>query len=115
MLNKPIALAFALLFAGGLTASMPAFSHSTRLDLLGDPAPAAAAVRTIVITPDTRWVNVEGGEIINFIVGDKSFAWNFYVGFTVSSFDLNLVAPPGLLQRPVIAYVSPDPRYRGVD
>ena len=82
------------------------------LDLLGDPAPLAAARRTIVITPDTEWVNVEGGEIIRFIVGNQSFVWNFDVSWGTDSFELNRVAPPGLLQRRVTAYVAPDPRYR---
>lgn len=111
MLTRSLVLAFAAL----MTLSVPAFSASPRLDLLGSPAPSNMATRTIVITPDTRWVNVEGGEVINFIVGDQSFGWDFYVGYTISSFDLNLVAPAGLLQRRVTAYVSPDPRYRGVD
>lgn len=104
-----------LVFTAFMAFSMPAFSQSTRLDLLGNPAPSAAATRTIVITPETKWVNVEGGEVINFIVGDKAFAWDFYVGFTVTSFDLSLVAPPGVLNRRVMAYISPDPRYRGVE
>lgn len=104
-----------LAFSACMMLSAPAFAETTRVDLLGYPATAAAAVRTIVITPDTKWVNVEGGEIINFIVGDKSFAWHFYVGFTVTSFDLQLVAPPGLLQRRIVAYVSPDPMYIGRD
>ena len=110
MLTRTLILAFATLLAF----STPAFSEP-RLDLLGNPAPSSAAQRTIVITPDTKWVNVEGGEIVNFVVGDKSFAWDFYVGFTVSSFDLSRVAPPGVLNRRIVAYVSPDPRYRGVD
>lgn len=104
-----------LVFTALMAFSMPASAQSTRIDLLGNAAPSTAATRTIVITPETKWVNVEGGEIINFIVGDQSFGWDFYVGFTVSSFDLKLVAPPGLLQRSIIAYISPDPRYRGVD
>ncbi|MFJ7567582.1 CzcE family metal-binding protein [Herminiimonas sp. NPDC097707] len=108
---KSLVLAFTALMAF----SIPAFSASPRLDLLGNPAPAAAATRTIVITPETRWVNVEGGEVIRFIVGDKSFGWDFYVGSTVTSFDLQLVAPPGVLNRRVMAYVSPDPRYIGRD
>lgn len=110
MLTRTLILAFATLLAF----STPAFAEP-RLDLLGNPAPSSAAQRTIVITPDTKWVNVEGGEIVNFVVGDKSFAWDFYVGFTVSSFDLSRVAPPGVLNRRIVAYVSPDPRYRGVD
>src|ERR1700682_434487 len=34
------------------------------LSLLGDPAPAAVADRTITVTPDTKYVNVEGGQIV---------------------------------------------------
>lgn len=86
-----------------------------RQDLLGESAPAAAATRTIAIEPTTRWVNVTGGEIILFTVGDRSFAWSFSVPTNVSSFSLNRIAPPGLLAREVIAYVAPDPRYIGGD
>ena len=103
-----------LLMAGALTL-LAGCASAPRLELYGTPAPSGAAQRTIVITPETRWVNVEGGEVINFVVGDKMFAWDFYVGFTVNHFDLNLVAPPGILQQRVTAYISPDPRYRGVD
>ncbi|MDO9420193.1 MAG: CzcE family metal-binding protein [Herminiimonas sp.] len=110
MLIRSLTLAFAALMAF----SMPAFSEP-RFDLLGNPAPSNAATRTIVITPETKWVNVEGGEIINFVVGDKSFGWDFFVGSTVSSFDLSRVAPPGVLNRRIEAYVSPDPKYRGWD
>lgn len=108
MLNRSFVLAFAALMAF----SMPARSEP-RFDLLGNAAPATAATRTIVITPETKWVNVEGGEVINFVVGDKFFAWDFYVGSTVSSFDLSRVAPAGVLNRRIEAYVSPDPRYIG--
>ncbi|GGI21546.1 CzcE family metal-binding protein [Oxalicibacterium faecigallinarum] len=104
----------ALLLAGTLML-LAGCASAPRVELYGSPAPSAAAQRTIVITPETRWVNVEGGEVINFVVGDKMFAWDFYVGFTVSHFDLNLVAPPGILQQRVTAYISPDPRYRGPD
>lgn len=84
-----------------------------RLDLLGDPSPLAAATQTIVITPETKWVNVTGGETVKFIVGDQAFAWNFGVAQSVSSFPLNQVAPAGLMNRKVMAYVAPDPRYTG--
>jgi hypothetical protein len=73
-----------------LTLSVSALSSmaATPDELLGDPVPAAApAERTIAITPDTKYVNVEG--------------------------DLNKVAPPGLLDHPVTAYVSPNPMYMG--
>ena len=79
----------------------------------GAPAPVAAASQTLVIGPDTKWVNVTGGEIVRFDVGGKSFAWAFNVATGVSSFDLSRVAPPGMLARRVVAYVAPDPRYLG--
>jgi hypothetical protein len=102
-----------LALASCIALSMPA-SAEPRVDLLGDPAPVTAATRTIVITPDTRYVNVEGGETIRFVVGDQSFGWHFFVGYNISSFELNRVAPSGLLQRRIIAYVSRDPMYRGM-
>jgi uncharacterized protein YceK len=86
-------------------------SVTPRTDLLGDPAPTAGAMRSVTITPNTRWVNVTGGETVNFVVDDKSFAWSFNVSQTVSSFALNQIAPPGLLGREVRVYVDPDPRY----
>ncbi|MDQ9168800.1 CzcE family metal-binding protein [Oxalobacteraceae bacterium R-40] len=81
------------------------------LDLLGNSAAVGTGVKTIVITPQTRHVNVTGGEIIDFRVGEKAFAWHFFVATTVSAFDLKRVAPPGMLDHSVIAYVAPDPRY----
>lgn len=113
MLIRSLTLA-ALMIIGA-----PAWSASSaitpRIDLLGNAAPSSAATRTIVITPETKWVNVEGGEVINFVVGNQSFGWDFYVGTSVWSFDLQLVAPPGVLNHSVKAYLSPDPRYRGWD
>jgi hypothetical protein len=94
-------------------ASLPLFAAVPRIDLLGDPAPVSAAAYTIVITPDTKWLNVTGGDVVKFVAGDKSFAWAFNVAFGVSSFDLNRVAPPGILGRTVRVYVAPDPRYIG--
>lgn len=97
----------------GMLAACASTTHGP--SLLGDPAPVAAATRTIVLTPDTRWVNVTGGDIVKFVAGDKAFAWNFDVGAGTSSFDLNRVAPPGTLDHKITAYVAPDPRYIGGD
>jgi hypothetical protein len=58
-------------------------------------------------------VNVTGGDTVRFIEGDRSFAWTFNVASNISSFELNLVAPPGALDHPVQVYVAPDPRYIG--
>ncbi len=79
------------------------------LDLLGGPGSPSTVTRTIVIKPDTSYVNVTGGEIIRFEVGNKSFLWNF--SGQRSSFDLARVAPPSVLDRKVTVYVAPNPMY----
>jgi hypothetical protein len=84
-------------------------------DFYGVEANPALGVRTIEIGPNTRYVNVEGGEIIRFVSAGKEFGWHFMVAPTVTSFSLDQVAPRGLLDHPVRAYVSPDPRYIGGD
>ena len=76
-------------------------------DLYGSAATLAMVTRTIVIRPDASYVNVTGGEVIRFQVGSKSFVWAF--NGPRSSFDLGLIAPPGLFGRKVTAYVAPDP------
>jgi hypothetical protein len=81
------------------------------VELLGNPAAVGTGIKTIVITPQTKHVNVIGGEVVDFKVGNKAFAWHFLVASTVSKFDLQRVAPPGMLDHSVIAYVEPDPRY----
>jgi hypothetical protein len=98
-----------------LTLSLSAFSSmaATNLNPLGETAPTAAANRTIAITPDTRYVNVEGGQIVKFVVGGKTFIWAFDGTENVQSFDLNQVTPPGLLDHVVTAYVSANPLYMG--
>lgn len=100
------------ILAIALSACAP-IDYRTRPDLLGDPAPISAATRTIVITPHTKYVNVTGGDTVKFVVGDKSFAWNFDAGEYAPAFDLNLTAPPGVLDHTVIAYVAPNPLYIG--
>ena len=77
--------------------------------LLGDTASSSMTTRSIAIRPDTRYVNVTGGEVVRFTVGDRGFVWNF--NGRPSSFDLALVAPPGMLDHKVTAYVAPNPLY----
>jgi Heavy-metal resistance protein CzcE len=81
------------------------------LQLLGDPAQAGSGSYTLAISPDTKHVNVTGGEVVNFNVDGKIFAWHFFVPYAVTQIDLKRVAPPGMLNRSVFAYVAPDPRY----
>jgi hypothetical protein len=105
------------LLAACLLAVLMSSGCATRnyTDLYGQAAPVTGANRTIVISPDTRYVNVEGGEVIRFVVGGKEFGWDFYVARTVHTFDLKEVAPVGLLDHSVRVYLTPDPRYVGGD
>jgi hypothetical protein len=82
---------------------------------LGDAAPAqAAADRVIVITAATRYVNVTGGQTVRFVVGDRSFTWCFQNGNAhVIPFDLQMIAPQGLLNHRITTYVADNPLYLG--
>lgn len=77
--------------------------------------PQNEADRTIKILPETRWVNVTGGEVIWFVSNNSAFGWSFDAQTGPSSFDLQRIAPPGFLDRPVTTYVAPDPRRGGDD
>ncbi len=90
-----------------LLALAAAGAHAaTRTDLLGDKAPLSAATRTVQVTAKTRHVDVAQGEIVKFEANGKSFAFNFD-GPNLKSFNLQRVAPAGMLDHPVTAYVSP--------
>ena len=90
-----------------VVASLSSIAAQPRIDLLGDAIPATAAERTIAINPDTKNVSVVGGETIRFVVGDKTFGWAF--NGPVRSFDLARIAPAGVLDRRVMAYVGINP------
>jgi ABC-type Fe3+-hydroxamate transport system substrate-binding protein len=82
-----------------------------RTDLWGTPVTAAAATKTIVITPETKFVNLIGGDIVRFVVGDQSFTWSFDGAYFPAAVDISKISN-GLLHRPVIAYVEENPMYR---
>jgi hypothetical protein len=85
-----------------------------QLAFLGNAAPVGSAERTIVINADTKYVNVEGGSTVRFVIDGQSFAWSFQTGGShISPFDLARLAPAGALNHKVIVYVSNDPLYMG--
>ncbi len=79
--------------------------------LLGEPVPPTTASRTIVIDSSTKYVRVQGGETVKFVVGDREFAWHF--DGPEGPFDLRQIAPAGALARKLPAYVSANPLYTG--
>jgi hypothetical protein len=82
---------------------------------LGTPAEGRSYDRKVLIGVNTKFVNVDDGQVVKFVVhesdgADKSFAWHFDVGRETVG-DLSKLAPPGVLGRPVKVYVGPNPRY----
>src|SRR6195256_993350 len=49
----------------------------TNAALYGEAASPAAAERTIVIGANTRFVNVNHGEIVKFVANGREFTWDF--------------------------------------
>lgn len=75
---------------------------------------APAAGRQIVIIDTTRHVNVTSGTTVHFVAGDRSFDWTFEnVNGSVLPFDLQKVAPAGLLNHAVTVYVADSETYLG--
>src|SRR5713101_2267748 len=89
-MKKLVAVAALALSAASLSAVA-----LTNADLYGEAANPAAAERTIVIGPNTRWVNVDHGEIVKFVANGQEFAWDF--DGLPQSFDLKQVAPQGAI------------------
>jgi len=85
-MKKLVAVAALALSAASLSAVA-----MTNADRYGEAASPAAAERTIVIGPNTRWVNVNHGEIVKFVANGQEFAWDF--DGVPESFDLKQVAP----------------------
>jgi heavy-metal resistance protein CzcE len=76
----------------------------TNADLYGEAASPAVAERTIVIGANTRFVNVNHGEIVKFVANGKEFAWDF--DGLPQSFDLKQVAPQGAIDHNVRVYIA---------
>ena len=81
------------------------------VSLLGQQADDTAATQIVIIHPDTKWANIESGQIVRFVIGNKTFTWALNNSQEVASFDLNRVTPPGLLDHRVTIYLTPDPKY----
>jgi hypothetical protein len=94
-------------------ASTAALAGNQQSDFRGNAAPAqTVADQVIVITNATRHVNVTGGSTVRFVVNGQSFNWSFQNGTAhVLPFDLQQIAPQGLLTHPVTTYVSDNPLY----
>src|SRR5438094_9152682 len=92
-------------------ASTAAFAGVTQEQVRGNAvSDQARADQVIVLTDATRHVNVTGGSTVRFVAGGQSFTWSFQNGTAnVIPFDLQLIAPKGLLNHAVTTYVADQP------
>jgi len=68
-------IAAALLAAGAVTAA-PSFAL-TQADRIGEPGVADKFTRTIHVSPETRYINVDESETVNLEVDGKTTTWRF--------------------------------------
>ena len=87
-------------------AALSAGAATMRTDLLGEPAQASAAVRTLVINGNTKYVNAKHGEVIRFVANGREFVWNFDGVAWPQPFDLSQIAPAGAVDHSVTVYVE---------
>lgn len=87
-----------------LSAASLSANALTAGDVYGEPANASYAGRTIVVTPETKFINVTHGEVVKVKVGSGEFAWDF--DGLARPFDLNKIAPEGALDHSVRVYVG---------
>lgn len=75
-------------------ASLSAFALSDA-DRYGQAASPTSATRTIVVGPNTRYVNVQRGEIVKLVVNGQELVWHFvgtYSSFKLSAIDSRIAA-----------------------
>lgn len=77
----------------------------------GHVAAPSAASRTVTVTPDTRSVTVEQGDIVRFDIDGASLVWHFDT-LDTRSFDFAAIAPSALKPGRTRVYVRENPLYR---
>ena len=80
--------------------------------LVGDAATPAMATQTVVLTPTTDTVNVDWGQTVDFKLDNQQFAFDFDGVREASRINLQRVAPAGMLDHPVYAYIQDFPHAR---
>lgn len=97
--------------AAALLMGSTAFAATSASDL-GTQGDANSVTREVVITPQTRWVNVESGETIKFVDGaGHSVVWHFDTGSWATG-ALSDFAPQLAQGRDIKVYVAENVLYR---
>ncbi len=114
MKQKLVILAVTAMTSAFLHLSASAFTPGSPM---GEVVPLSGAMRTIPIDAKTKYVNVTAHETVKFVANGNAFAITFSgssattFAFVPSVFDLNQLAPAGVLNHRVTVYVAPDPLY----
>ena len=102
-----------------LSLAVPAHAESASQyqSQFGATVDAGKYDRQIVVTASTRWINVDAGEVIRFVVADTAgtnaaFTWHFDP-FSRGVADLGRLAPAGMVPRTIKVYIAPDNHYLG--
>lgn len=105
---------FALIAAAAAAlVAQPAIPQTTGKESLhGSPVSSDGPVNKVIrIDANTRSVNVTQDDIVKFVVngpgGEKAFAWQFIT--RSNAVDLGKIAPAGMVDRVIYAYVGPNP------
>lgn len=108
---KKIVAIFAVAALGPLTAM--AHEGERHVDpSFGYAVQAPAATRTVVVAPSTKYVNVDQGDVVTFLIDGNAFTWQFDTLRSETSFDLAEIVPVGVNVHGVRVYVAPNPIYR---
>ncbi|MGV7209418.1 CzcE family metal-binding protein [Oxalobacteraceae bacterium A2-2] len=106
---RNIAIALTMSMTGAAYAAGPANKPAD----YGQPVAGAAAGRTVQVDAGTKYVNVQDGETVNFVVQGRSFAWHFETYPNRTSVKLQDIAPAGVDAGQAEVYIESNPLYRG--
>jgi hypothetical protein len=99
-----------LIAAGAIAVAcgQQAFAQDTPVSAApyGRSAQADSAGKTVSLTEATRWVNVEDGDVVTFVHGDKTFTWRFDTLRGAQQFPLAAIAPADSLAAHIVVYVA---------
>ena len=100
--------AIAVTFASGAFA-IDSVSHQRDANApLGTPAQGALTARVIKLGAGSEYLNVNRGEIVTIVNGEKAFTWSFDTLGT-PSFELAKISPPDFGASAVRVYMTPSP------
>jgi hypothetical protein len=92
-------------FSIALLAASLSTQADTNANRNGEASDRISASRTVVIGPNTRWVNVAQDEVVTFVSGREQFSWHF--DGTASRVSLQQIAPSTFNQsKDVYVYVA---------